>query len=293
MKMIGILRVKDEADLLPSVLANVSDGVDEIYAYDDGSTDDTLAILKKHPKVTFIQEQIPDFKDEVYKTKFLEDKIKELHPEYQTEEVWTTLLAGDLYWINTSPKEAAIRAHKEGHDLQTGVAINFSLNPALEWAPRDTWPEWKADYLREISCWCAIIEELPVIWKVANYTSWKRLPWPRDFKSRKVGIVKDTIWLEHPGKRSPKHFQFKCVRNDSYPKDADRERWKNDLEYVTEYGRKLGYWNNERYIPWTGPETIDTLLALEEMSGPERDRFYEGIQYLNRIDPQLYCRGDI
>ncbi len=48
------LRVKNEAHNLPRCLANLERFCDHIVAYDDGSTDDTVEILKAHPKVRHV-----------------------------------------------------------------------------------------------------------------------------------------------------------------------------------------------------------------------------------------------
>lgn len=53
-KLIGITRVRNEALILQDTLDYVGTKVDSIIAYDDASTDDTLAILKSHPKVALI-----------------------------------------------------------------------------------------------------------------------------------------------------------------------------------------------------------------------------------------------
>ena len=266
MKVIGVLRVKDEADLLPSVLDNVSGGVDEIYACEDGSSDSTMDILKSHPKVTYIKPYDSSFITEVYKTRHLETVVKQRHPEYCTEEVWVALLAGDLYWLNQSPREAANRAAASGHDLRTGYAINFNLHHTDTWKDKDFWPNWKTP-LREQCRWVKAAEELPVVWKVAEYTRWHRLPWPRHFKNRAVGIDREMPFLEHQGKRSPKHMQHKVLRGEdkASPPGTEYNQFK-DLDWVEEWGRGRGYWCNPQAIPWFGHRTIDSLIELRKMS---------------------------
>jgi hypothetical protein len=275
MKVIGILRVKDEGDLLPSVLANVADGVDEIFAYEDESVDNTREILQAHPKVTYLKTYDPTFRSEWWKTHHLEKMVKQSFPEYRTEEVWVALLAGDLYWLNQSPREAAERAAAKGHDLKTGCAINFSIHHTDTWEGKDTWPKWKPS-LRESCRWARVIEELPVVWKVADYTKHKRLPWPRHFKNRDTGIKADMPFLEHQGKRSPRFQQHRVLRY-----DADHERPRGttfeqfqDIKWVEEWGRSKGYWQNPEAVPWIGLETIETLLQLEEIPEGERKIMY-------------------
>jgi len=273
MKVIGILRVKDEADLLLSVLDHVAGGVDEIYAYDDNSSDLTLSILEAHPRVTYIKTFDPSFTAEVQRTSHLEAEVRKRHPEYKTEEVWVALLAGDLYWLNQSPREAAEKAHAAGYDLRTACAVNFSLHHTDDWGSKDTWPEWETP-LRELCRWAKVIEELPSVWKVSDYTEYKRLPWPRHFKNRAQRISKDTPFLEHQGKRSPRHFQHKVLRNlgKAVPRGTEYEQYR-DLKWVDEYGKGKGYWNNPEAVPWLGLETIDVLLEIEATG--DRSKIYE------------------
>jgi glycosyltransferase involved in cell wall biosynthesis len=52
--LIGITRVRNEARILRDTLDYVGKHVDAIVAYDDASTDRTLEILGRHPKVPLI-----------------------------------------------------------------------------------------------------------------------------------------------------------------------------------------------------------------------------------------------
>lgn len=275
MYVVGILRVKDEADLLTDVLDNIADGVDEIYAYEDQSVDGTLEILKAHPKVTYIKTYTPEFTSEVQKTQHLEREIKKRHPNYSTEEVWAALLAGDLWWETHSPREAAQEAMNRGHDCRSGVAINFAR---WKWdTESDTWPNWEPS-IQELCKWCQIIEELPVVWKVANYTNWKRLPWPRSFKDRWVGVANDSVFLLHYGKRSPTYHQWKYQdgKRYGYPRDTVKSDW-DSAEFAYKHGKSLGFWENERYIRWEGPQTITRLIELWNMDEETENAVYANL----------------
>ena len=51
-KVVGITRIRNEENIIQHTLDHVSKLVDEIYVYDDCSTDNTVAICESHPKVT-------------------------------------------------------------------------------------------------------------------------------------------------------------------------------------------------------------------------------------------------
>jgi glycosyltransferase involved in cell wall biosynthesis len=52
--LVGLTRVRNEALLLPDTLDYLAGQVDAIVAYDDASTDDTVEILRAHPKVALV-----------------------------------------------------------------------------------------------------------------------------------------------------------------------------------------------------------------------------------------------
>ena len=52
--LVGMTRVRNEALILPDTLDHLAPQVDAIVAYDDASTDATVEILRKHPKMALI-----------------------------------------------------------------------------------------------------------------------------------------------------------------------------------------------------------------------------------------------
>ena len=52
--LIGMTRIRNESLILPDTLDYLTDHVDAIIAYDDASTDETVDILRQHPKVALI-----------------------------------------------------------------------------------------------------------------------------------------------------------------------------------------------------------------------------------------------
>jgi glycosyltransferase involved in cell wall biosynthesis len=53
-QLVAMTRVRNEALILPDTLDYLSAHVDAIIAYDDASTDETVALLRAHPKVALI-----------------------------------------------------------------------------------------------------------------------------------------------------------------------------------------------------------------------------------------------
>ena len=52
--IVGMTRIRNEALILPDTLDYLATQVDAIVAYDDASTDETVDILRKHPKVALV-----------------------------------------------------------------------------------------------------------------------------------------------------------------------------------------------------------------------------------------------
>jgi glycosyltransferase involved in cell wall biosynthesis len=52
--LVAITRIRNEALILPDTLDYLGKHVDAVIAYDDASTDETVAILRAHPKVALI-----------------------------------------------------------------------------------------------------------------------------------------------------------------------------------------------------------------------------------------------
>jgi len=52
--LVGMTRIRNEALILPDTLDHLATQVDAIIAYDDASTDETVSMLRAHPKVALI-----------------------------------------------------------------------------------------------------------------------------------------------------------------------------------------------------------------------------------------------
>jgi glycosyltransferase involved in cell wall biosynthesis len=84
MKLLAILRIKDQIDTIDECLTKLTEIVDEIVVLDNGSTDGTLEAYKKYPKVVTVLETVGF--DEGRDKCMLLDEAKKRSPDWI---VWT------------------------------------------------------------------------------------------------------------------------------------------------------------------------------------------------------------
>jgi hypothetical protein len=268
MKVYGVLRVKDEADLLQEVLCTVEPHLDGIYAYDDGSSDDTEEILRNNNLAKVLTKRETNCPNGDWSIRLLYEEIKK-DVNYKKEEVWVVLLAGDYFFLNMNPREACKHASQNGWDSKNAMAINFLRHPREGWDDVDTWPDWEIS-LRRLCRWVYFAEFLPIAWRVVDYVKWGRLPWPKALRNRDPSSVdefdRNVVFLEHQGKRSPRYHQWKYLSGSrAIPKkylDVDF----SDIEQAKKVCRGEQYFNNSEIIPWLGMDTLDVLI--ENFSKP-------------------------
>lgn len=223
MKIIGTLDSRDDGDLLPYVLKQATGMFDAIYAYDDGSVDNTFKVLSEHPAISkvFKKDQFsPEERGEFlqHRRGFLLDQIKKDFP-FEKEEIWIVRLEGDRFFLNQSPKEIVERAKKRGDDHSCMVQLEFNRHRLEGW-DQDDFPNWKSD-IREIQRWFKFEEVQPcVAFRVMDYVDYRHLnnprPWPGGLKKGNWGrgkdqtmkVSKEMCILEHHGRRSPKYMHW-------------------------------------------------------------------------------------
>ncbi len=220
MKIIGTLDTKDDADLLPEVLDQAKGMFDAVYAYDDGSIDDTYKILKSHPTVSKVWRR-GEFSEEEqaryiqHRRGYPLEQVKKDFP-YNTEETWVVRMEGDRFFMNQDPKDIVERAIHAEMDSRCGVMMDFRRCRADGWDDTsDTFPNWHTS-LRELQRWFVIEDFHDVIaFKVADYIDYgiNRFPrpWPRGTTKTDVDrhiVTKQMAFFEHHGKRSPKYYHW-------------------------------------------------------------------------------------
>lgn len=220
MKIIGTLDTKDDADLLPEVLDQAKGMFDAVYAYDDGSIDNTYEILKNHPVVSKLWHR-DEFSEEEHK-RYIQhrrgwplEQVKKDFP-YETEDIWVVRVEGDRFFMNQDPKEIVDRAIRANMDSRSGVMMDFRRHRADGWDEMsDTFPNWHCS-LRKLQRWF-IIEDIHdvIAFKVEDHIDYGinryPRPWPRGTRKNdlnKHAITKDMAFFEHHGKRSPNYYYW-------------------------------------------------------------------------------------
>jgi len=112
--LVAMTRIRNEALILPDTLDYLSTQVDAIVAYDDASTDDTVDILRKHPKVALIVAN-RSWEADVEARKRAEGRHRGLLLDMARTELPSVLLA-------SGKREAARAALPPPDDLQFGTS---------------------------------------------------------------------------------------------------------------------------------------------------------------------------
>jgi len=101
----------NEEPILPYWLRHYETFVDRIFVWDGGSTDKTLEMLKKHPKVTLLPRDIKRGHDDEY-------YVKSLYPQYRTYSRgyadWVIVADADEFIYHPHIRKVLEKAKKDG-----------------------------------------------------------------------------------------------------------------------------------------------------------------------------------
>ena len=266
-KIIGIMCVKDEADLLPEVLAHLAGKVDEVYAYDDGSTDGTWDLVR-HVSYAIRKEDDStrlDIKRPHYH--HLLEKIKENH-DLDKEEVWAVITMGDRFFLNKDPGDIVEDARDAGYDAVEGVQLDFLRHRMDPWTEEnDQWPNYDLS-LREQCRWFRVDERCIVAFRVTNDLSYleAKYPWPKGIKNvqhsakyMEDALSLDIPYLEHQGRRSPKAAMWRYGSGSRPISKKFIDRWDLSTFDSTVRSMRLHY-DNYRLFRWNGLHSLDALV---------------------------------
>jgi hypothetical protein len=216
MKIIGTLDSRNDGDLLQQVLDQPEmRTLDAIYAYDDGSTDNTRDILFKHPSITKYASRFDFSYEELssvpqHRRHWLLQTVRDTYPN---ETVWVVRLEGDRFFLNQPPVQTVQAAISAGQDYRCGVMIDFRRSMAEGWGAADTWPSWDKP-IQQIQTYARIDDiHRAVVFKVTDELKYDRQrPWPSglqkgDYIDDKT-INKQMAFFAHHGRRGPKAWCF-------------------------------------------------------------------------------------
>ena len=257
MRTVGIMCVKDEADLLPQVYPHIRRNVDYLYAYDDGSQDDTWEYIK-HSDYAIRKEDDKD-RPRIHRPNYhhLLEKIKQ---DFKGEEVWAIISMGDRFFLNTTPR--AIVQDAREYEAVNGVQLDFLRHRWDPWTEEnDPWPDMSD--IRRICSWCRFDEQCIVAFKVTDETSYlkSKYPWPRGIKSVQYSyadsgdkLCVEMPYLEHVGRRSPKAAIWRPVSKKNPHLKFD------SFDDIMETQKNL--YEQYKLLPWIGLETLHKIVEL-------------------------------
>lgn len=267
MKIVGTMDTRNDGDLLGQVLADPAlKTLDEIYVYNDGSTDNTREILLASDIVTRIFHR--DMFSLVELNSVLQHRrhflLEEVKRSFPNEEVWIVRLEGDRFFLNQNPREIVELAIENGHDYRCGVMIDFRRSMEEGWHGVDTWPNWHAP-IQEIQTYARIDDiHKAIAFKVTPELKYeKKRPWPNgllkgDFISD-VSTNKSMAFLAHHGRRGPKYWNYAYTSGSRPPSKKSPESW--DYSSPERAERTIGFpFQTPNLIKWEGLEASYPLL---------------------------------
>jgi len=204
--------VKDEADILPQVYPHIESLVDHIYAYDDGSLDNTWNYIKNSDYAIRIEDDKNRLDHHRGNYHHLLERIK---TDFRNEKVWCFLTMGDRFFLNKEPRQIVDEAI--GYEAVEGVQLDFLRHKDDPWTEEnDPFPDYSN--IRKICKWARVDERCIVAFKLNPLLSYKdsQYPWPRGIgrtqygrKHNYINYTEDMPYLEHQGRRSPKGFMWR------------------------------------------------------------------------------------
>jgi hypothetical protein len=291
-KVVGLMCVKDEADLLPQVVPHIEPLVDHLYAYDDGSSDDTWDYIK-HADYAIRK---PDDKariDHPHNRANYHHLLEKIKEDFKGEDVWVVITMGDRFFLNQTPREIVARAGE--YEAVEGIQLDFLRHRLDPWTKEnDPFPDMSN--IRQLCRWYKFDERCIVAYKLhvgLNYQK-SKYPWPGGVRSKQYAprdmghrISLDMPFLEHQGRRTPNHCVWKYAsgsRRISRKYDpADYANFESIMENQKEF------YEQYRLFPWTdGSNLIKLVEHFNEENWqpkPNRRYFFWGMEEMAKTNP--------
>lgn len=297
MKTVGIMCVRDEADLLPQVYPHIRERVDLIYAYDDGSQDATWDIIKESD---YAIRRVDDKSRLSIQRPNYHHLLERLKSDFKKEEVWVFITMGDRFFLNKNPNQIVEEA--KGYDVVEGIQLDFLRHRLDSWTEEnDTWPDFSN--IRHVCRWMKYDERCIVGFKLHQGLSYlqAKYPWPRGFvnkpqyanECKQDKICIDMPFLEHQGRRSPKAAMW---RIQSGSRGMSKKYSFDYTSYASVMESMRRFYSPYRVLPWIDNSSLDKLVEVtngENWSADANSRyFFWGLEYSQQLSP-LPPRTDI
>lgn len=268
MKIVGLMSVRDEADLLPQIYPHVRGLVDHLYVYEDGSQDDTWETVKDADyaiRRVDDKARIPTMARPNYH--HLLERVKK---DFGKEEVWCVIAMGDRFFLNKMPRQIVDEAG--GNGAVEGIQLDFLRHRADPWTEEnDPWPDMSN--VRELCRWFRLDERCIVAFKLQPHLSYAsaKYPWPRGMQNLPVQygeaamegkVSLDMPYLEHVGRRSPKAAMWRY----SSGSRATSKKKHLAVEYDTFDGTvhtMKRFYAPYKVLPWINMKSLDRVVEME------------------------------
>jgi hypothetical protein len=296
MKIVGLMCVRDEADLLPQVLPHVRGLVDHLYVYDDGSQDDTWDMVK----------------DEHYAMRLVDDKtridhyrgnyhhlLERIKKDFKNEEVWVVITMGDRFYLNKTPREIVEGA--KYFDAVEGIQLDFLRHRMDKWTPEnDPYPDLSD--IRTLARWFKHDEHCIVAYKVRpelDYVTAK-YPWPKgirnvQYKARDMDhkLSLDLPFLEHQGRRTPRAAMQRYTKGQR----VVSKKYIYDLSSYKGVMNTMGkFYYHYRIHPWINTDSLVPFIEFYNSPAnadrPLNRSYFRGMETLSQMI-ELPSRTDL
>lgn len=302
MKIVGMMSVRDEADLLPQVYPHIRNQVDLLYVYEDGSQDNTWNIVKD---ADYAIRRVDDKnRPEIYRPNY-HHLLERMKKDFGDEEVWVFITMGDRFFLNKYPAQIVREAQAEGCSAVEGIQLDFLRHRVDPWTKEnDPWPD--LSNIRSICRWFKFDERCTVAFKLHPQLSYlkSKYPWPRNvpddmkvqYAARAMNhqLSLEMPYLEHQGRRTPKAAMWR-INSGSRPRSDKKHLHHNFSSYEAVLDTNPGFYLPYKLLPWIDNNSLDALVYMnnvEDLTQSNRRYFYLGIEHMVKRFP-LFPRRDL
>jgi len=244
-RVLGMIRLKDEALVLQDTLDALSDHVDAVVIFDDASTDDSVAIAKKHPLVKEIIVNKRWRKGRVWEEtanrRLLYQRAKAYSPEWFFYTDADERFEGKIYQYLT--KEVAPQVN----------GIKIQLFDAYI-TPKDQQPYRQGERLYNFRKYFGVERrDILMIWRNVRSVDYI-LPDSRE-PSGVDGVIETKFFCQHYGKSlSIEQWEENCrYYSENFP--AYSQKWKERMgkaiHVESDFGTELKTWQEVKKRPIT------------------------------------------